>query len=464
MRSARRWRSGAHALKWCRAETAATRGAVNRARHRSLLVLVALASAAAPLGCGPDPGAPDPDAAARRDAAIVDEDAPREADAGASDGGAPPVDAGSTPPPRCVDDGAPVNTWTESAATIVLPSPDLQQANASGYNNAFARRRAGEIVFMDGVRDTLELPCRRSPGFYANAVYRWSPTEDRVTASGVTLFGGGSYGGGCLMPGFEAAPTPAPRHTYDGFAYVEPEDAAYLMLGASGRVLTSATPEAESAYHEDAASTWRYLFAEDRWEALPTTVRTFWPSVYTVSDYESHLVYWPEGDRLLFVDDNGAHYAEMQRSTHEWADVTSEATRAPFTLYNARSAWDHARQRWLFRNGTALAAYDPTTRTWTRLADVPFGGSPAIAYVESWDVFLSVGSTAHETAVYEPDEDRWSVIDGGDIDFGARSNPQFFFLAYDIPTDRVGMLMGNATTLPLRQYTFRYLPAGEDCP
>jgi hypothetical protein len=362
---------------------------------------------------------------------------------------------------ECVPPGDDVNLWIEAEPGLQVP-PELAHTHyigASGYGNVLYRTLTGDIIYLDGImEDDPTGDCFYAQTFYANTIYAWNMAGDTLSLLKAMNYGGGSYGYGCLLPAFADEPTPSPRHTYEGFVYVEPEDALYLQLGAYGRMRENATAEALAALDMDDLSTWKYTFADNRWQRIDGNIRQFWPGIYGsdgVSDYESHMVYWPSGNRLLFVNDNGNNHAEFLLDTQTWQAVDTVSD-APFSLYEARSAWDPVRERWVFRKDTDVAFYDPAARDYAVLPSCDVTGTPGITYIPRWDVYFIVGLTAAQTRVFHPDSETWETIDGGDIDFG---DTRFLYPMYDPVTDRVGLVR-----VENRHFWFRYVPEEGLCP
>lgn len=310
------------------------------------------------------------------------------------------------------------NTWIRPSLAFVLPSgvTAAEWRLSDGYCTAFANPSNGSILWRSGVGQYSSVSHPKlDPGFYSNATLEWIPSTDSVRVIDIFNWDGGSYSAFSPLPAFFTDTTPVPRHTYDGMTYVGEQDAIYLMLGAYGRGLPPDSTEARALYLlDDTASTWKFTLSDRKWRRIPGNIRQFWKSVYTVSNYESHLRYWPEGRKLLFVNDGGSYHAEFDLLTETWANVTSAGLRAPFSLYNARSAWDSRRGLWVFRNGKNVCAYDPGTRTYTRLPDIrpDTAHGRGIAYDSRHDMYICPIHTTTATAIYSPEDSSWSEITG----------------------------------------------------
>jgi len=348
-----------------------------------------------------------------------------------------------------------LNTWTVAGPDFKPADglPDQQWLTGDGFSDNVYRTKTGSILIRTGIGSKA---AGYAPGFYTNTTVEWDLKTNQARPLEISNWDGGSYSPGKLLPAFKEHPTPMPRHTYDGICYVEEEDAMYLMLGAHGRMFRKDLDEAtQAAYQEDVHSTWKLSLADRRWTRIPESVRKFW-NESACSPYESHLQHWPEGRRLLFLSDRGTRAAEFDLKTQKWAMVTTKNP-PPMSLYNARSTWDGKRQRWIFRLGPALCAYDPRDRAFLALPlaypapedkkDVR-NTMKGIAYLPKHDVYLINGLTADDTFVYAPEKDAWSKVPA--------SGPKLVngYLQYDSHSDQV-ILSYQQTA-----YRFRYEPAG----
>ena len=346
----------------------------------------------------------------------------------------------------------PANTWMEAKLTYFFPEnlPGARWATSDGYDGSAFRSKTGTILFRRGVES---LQVGLSPGFYSNATVEWAPASEKARAVEVSNWGGGSYGGGKLLPAFKDHPTPTPRHTYDGIAYVEPEDSLYLVLGANWRIASEAERGAEKVLDQDNNSTWKYSFPDGRWKRIDHNVHKVG---YTGSPYENHLRWWPEGKRLLFLSDDGSFYAEFDLATQTWAKADLK-NKCPMRLYNARSTWDSKRQLWVFRLGPNAATFDPKTRefkTLPNIYDMPTDekdrrrDSKGIVYITRHDVYLATGINGNDTWIYEVGKGKWVNIKGGEIAL-VNGYPQ-----YDVGSDLVGLVFES------KAFRFRYVPEG----
>jgi hypothetical protein len=338
-----------------------------------------------------------------------------------------PVLAGEQNGPKAV----PPNTWVRAEidwkAALPKDMGAVRWVTTDGYSDNLYRSKTGTVLIRTGIESASR---GYSPGFYTNTSVEWDLAVDTARVIDIANWGGGSYGRGKLLPAFQGRPTPTPRHTYDGMAYVPEEDAMYLVLGANWRVGgRGATEEAKKQLQVDNTLTWRYDFTTRRWSSIDHNV---W-KLFRCSPYEAHLQYWPEGKRLLFFNDGGNLYAEFDLATRTWARVALKA-KSPMSLYNARSTWDSKRSLWVFRLGPRLCTFDPKTKTFEKLPDcwdipapttTPAQGQRAerdprlamkgVCYVSKHDVYLVTGPTGNDTMVYHVPEKRWESVKGGAI-------------------------------------------------
>jgi hypothetical protein len=340
----------------------------------------------------------------------------------------------------------PANTWVDANPTYVLPDiKDARWVRTDGYCGSAYRSKTGTILFRSGVESAA---AGLSPGFYSNATLAWDLVANEVRTVNVSPWGGGSYGGGRVPPDYKDHPAPSPRHVYDGFAYVESEDALYLVLGANWRIGSKAAEDVKGTLEEDGRSTWRYTFADGTWHRIPNGIRDLWPTDHEVSPYEAHLRHWPEGGKLLFLDDKGRHYAEFDLKAQTWEKVELK-NQAPLSLYNARSTWDTQRGLWAFRLGPRACLFDPKTRQFQALPDSGLDAkdvSKGIAYIAKHQVYLTTGKTGNDTKVYEIAAGRWTDVKGGDTELVNG------YLQYDARTDLVGLVYQG------KAFAFRYVP------
>ncbi len=344
----------------------------------------------------------------------------------------------------------PANTWVEAKPKRVLPGhiPGAWWTTGDGYCGSTYRTKTGTILSRTGIK-SLKQGYR--PGFYSNATLEWDLAGGEARVVEVSRWGGGSSGRGKLLPGFKDSPTPSPRHTYDGITYVESQDAMYIMLGAYGRIRgNGCTAEAAKQLGVDHNSTWKYSFKTGRWKRIEGNVNKF----FKCSPYETHLQYWPEGGKLIFLNDGGGKYAEFDLATGKWAQVALK-NKCPQSLYHARSTWDSRRALWVFRRGPQCCTFNPKTREFKALPDNglasgdkkgKLGTWKGVAYIAKHDAYLVTGPTGNDTRVYEVAEGKWKSVKGGDI---ALVNG---YAQYDPRTGLVGLVF------QLKNYVFRYVP------
>jgi len=345
----------------------------------------------------------------------------------------------------------PANTWMPAKAEFALPADikDARWVTTDGYCGSTFRTASGEIISRSGVRSKA---MGLTPGFYSNATLGWNLSTGKVRVIDVARhWGGGSYGGGRLLAGFKQNEMPTPRHTYDGLTYVPETDTMYFVLGANWRIGGRGADEAAKRQLAiDNRSTWKYSFKTGRWTRIDHNVYKF----FKCSPYEAHLQYWPEGKKLLFLNDGGSKYAQFDLATEKWSQVKL-ASRCPQSLYNARSTWDSKRALWVFRLGPKTCTFDPKTSSFTALPDAY--DMPAdrkdkrrswkgIVYIPKHDTYLMTGPTGNETRVLKAGEAKWRTIAGGEIEL-VNGYPQ-----YDPKTDRVGLIYQT------KAFLFRYDP------
>jgi hypothetical protein len=231
-------------------------------------------------------------------------------------------------------------------------------------------------------------------------------------------------------------------------AYVEGQDALYLVLGATVRMTSKASDAVKEALEEDGRSTWKFTFADGAWRRIAGGIRDLWPTNSQVSPYEAHLRYWPDGGKLLFISDKAGHHAEFDLKTEKWQAVELK-NKSPMSLYNARSAWDSKRGVWAFRLGPRACLFDPKTRQFQALPDSGLDAkdvSKGIVYIPDRDVYLTTGKTGNDTKVYDIASGKWSDVKGGGI---ALANG---YLQHDPRTGLVGMVYQG------RAFALRYVP------
>jgi len=350
-------------------------------------------------------------------------------------------------------DQLPINEWVQVKPGLVLaagvPSDTEIVPHAVNYGNSTYRSATGEVVFYEGAQNSS-----LREDYYADAVASWDVGNNVVTINKLTNWGGSLYSGGWLLPDFQSDVTPAPRHVYDAFAYVSNRDELMLILGANSKLRTgtNVTSAAKTALDTDQHSTWIYQFGANSWERREDgNIRTFWPSIYTVSNYESHLKYWPEKDRMLFLDSNGTHAAEYDFKSKSWEQITLQSS-PPDSLYGALSTWDSKRQRWVFRNGSTFFYYDPQTHTYGTLpSPTGLSGGSDVTYINDSDEYLAIGATAAETRIFNPNTGTWKSLNAGGATFSGVNNDQY--IEYDSETGLVAMLTQGGD-----YYVLRYQP------
>ena len=343
----------------------------------------------------------------------------------------------------------PANTWVAASIDWKKTLADFRLeaawATGDGYSNNSFRSQTGEVLIRTGI---ASKSAGWNPGFYTNTSVLWDPKSDTAKVIDVFRWGGGSGGNGKLLEGFAENPTPSPRHTYDGMAYVADEDALYLHMGATWRTGGQGVTDDAKQQHtlDERQSTWKYTFADGRWKRVNHNVRKFWPS--GLSPYEQHLVHWPQQNKLLFLNDNGDRYAEFDLKTQEWQNPERiDGPTTPTRLYNARSTWDSKRQRWVFRLGPDLCSFDPATKKYTSLPrcwNLPPRPKEdrqtdrryalkGIVYIPKHDVYLVTGLTGDDTMVYDAVDGKWRELRAGSIELVNG------YLQYDPASDLVLM-------------------------
>lgn len=357
---------------------------------------------------------------------------------------------------------APPNQWIKvDVDGNAILKRDLPEGghwvHTDGFSDNTFRSKTGEVLIRTGIESKK---IGYSPGFYTNTTVAWKVATGEFRVVETANYQGGSYGHGAPLPAFKDHNTPTPRHTYDGICYMPGQDAMYLMLGANWRIGgIGASDEAKSLLAEDNKCTWRYDFETKRWTRIKNNV---W-DLFKCSPYESHMAFWPEGNKLIFLNDGGNLYAEFDFKTETWAKVEL-AGKSPMSLYNARSAWDGKRALWVFRLGPKLCTFDPKTKAFETLPpcwDLPpppdnkkdknTKNDPkyswkSVVYIPKHDVYLVCGPTGNDTAVYNPETKVWTPIQGGEL---ALPNG---YMQYDPESDTVAM------NIHLNCFTFRYRP------
>ncbi|GMV79636.1 MAG: hypothetical protein AMXMBFR7_08200 [Planctomycetota bacterium] len=355
----------------------------------------------------------------------------------------------------------PANTWQKVQidwkAVLAAHTPDGRWDTTDGYSDNVYRSKTGEILIRTGIESKA---LGTSPGYYTNTTVKWDPKADSAAVEEIAHWGGGSYGGGKLLPAFQEHPTPSPRHTYDGICYVEPEDAVYLVLGANWKtgLGDKAEASAKEALAKDNKSLWKYAFAEKRWTRIEDGIAS---AGYTGSPYENHLTHWPQGEKLLFLNDGGNFYAEFDLKSQKWEKLAPK-NKCPMRVYNARSAWDSKRALWVFRLGEKLCTFNPASKEFAALPDCwdlpvltkeeaakdkdPRRKTKGVCYISKHDVYLVIGPTGNDTRVFDPHTNVWKDAKGGELPLVNG------YLQYDPSTDCVLM------NYQLECFRFRYVP------
>jgi len=359
---------------------------------------------------------------------------------------APAVHAGDELPP---------NTWVPVKLDAPLPAdlPDGRWNPSDGYSYSVYRAKTGTVLIRTGIDSKA---AGYSPGYYTNTTVEWDLRTDRATIIEIAAWGGGSYGGGKLLPAYRTNPTPSPRHTYDSICYVEDEDALYMMHGANWKTGSNAEQDAKDALARDGNTTWRYSFADRMWTGIDGSISQFWKGA---SPYEGHLRHWPAGGKLLYFNADANRHAVFDLKARTWQQVELTG-KASMSLYNARSAWDGKRQLWVFRCGPQACTFDPATRTFAALPELyampnprpkdekdPRRGCQGIAYNVKHDVYMASGPSGDDTWVLEPGKDAWTNIKGGALSLGT-----YCYMQYDAKTDTT-VMSGH-----LSAFKFRYVP------
>lgn len=345
----------------------------------------------------------------------------------------------SGPAVRAAESSA--NTWAEAAVDFhrtlknYLGDRKGRWSTTDGYGDSVYRAGTGHVLIRTGI-DSKALGL--SPGFYTNTTIEWDLNSDTARVVEVANWAGGSYGNGKPLPAYRDHPTPTPRHTYDAICYVPEEDAMYMLFGAYIRMKgQKATDEAKRLIDDDVNHTWKFSFEKKRWSRIGGSPRTLETLRFRGSlVYESHLAYWPQGRRLLFVASGGGQHAEFDLKEQKWTAVPVRNS-PDMSLYHARSAWDTKRDLWIFRKGPKVCTFDPREKRYERLPNcsdypVPSAGDigkmnagktkrdrrlewKGICYISKHDRYLVSGPSGNDTAVYDPEAGVWTAIKGGDI-------------------------------------------------
>lgn len=351
----------------------------------------------------------------------------------------------------------PPNTWVPVKLDAVLPAElaDARWNAGDGFSHSLYRAKSGTVLIRTGIDSKT---AGYSPGYYTNTTVEWDLRSDRATVVEIAGWGGGSYGGGKLLPAYRVNPSPSPRHTYDGICYVEDEDAMYMMLGATWKTGSNGEQEAKDALARDENTTWRYSFAERTWTAIDGSIRQFWNG-YRASTYEGHLRHWPGSGKLLYLNSDANCHAIFDLKARTWEKVEL-AGKPTMTIYKARSAWDAKRQLWIFRCGPQACTFDPATRTFAALPELYAMPNPApkdeqdlrrhsqgIAYNSKHDVYMASGPTGDDTYVLTPGSTAWTNLKAGALGLGP-----YGYMQYDPVSDTTVM------SAHLGAFKLRYVP------
>jgi hypothetical protein len=362
----------------------------------------------------------------------------------------------------------PANTWVRTSIDFdktlkeYLGEKKGRWVTTDGYSDNVYRARTGNILIRTGI-DCKVLGL--SPGYYTNTTVEWDVKNDTARVLDVANWGGGSYGAGSLLRTYRDHMTPSPRHTYDAICYVPEQDSMYMLLGANWKIGgRGANEEAKAELKKDGGRTWAYSFEKKRWQCIEDNV---W-NHFKCSPYENHMTHWPGGKKLLFFNDGGQKYAQLDLDTRKWSQVKT-ANMCPMSLYNARSAWDIKRSLWIFRLGPRLCTFDPNTSSFEKLPDcydmeIPTrdelkqmkkdGVKPdprlhwkGVCYISTHDRYLVSGPTGNDTAVYDPQAKTWIAIKGG------ATNLLNGYMQYNPDLDIVAM------NYQLQCFKLKYVPA-----
>jgi hypothetical protein len=359
------------------------------------------------------------------------------------------------------------NTWVDAKLNYVIPEKykTKRWSTGDGYCGSLYRSKTGTVLIRTGIHSK---EYGLNPGYYSNTQLEWDLKTNKVEVVDVFKWGGGSSGGGKLLPGFKENPTPSPRHTYDGLVYVPEEDAMYLMLGATWKICldkTKTNPEAIAQNILDEKSTWKFSFADKKWTRIDGNIRQFWNG-NRVSPYEGHMEYWPEGKKIMYMDATCRYYAEFDIKTQKWEKLNLANKGETF---KGRTAWDSKRSLWLFRSGERVTAFDPEKRIFTKFKncwDLPMYPNKekqkemkennikidpryswkGVVYNSKHDVYIVCGPTGNDTRVYNPNKEVWSDIKGGDIKLVNG------YLEYDPITDLTALVYQHSA------FTLKYVP------
>jgi len=328
----------------------------------------------------------------------------------------------------------PANAWTKVTIDqkAALATSNVQGAAwmfSDGYSDSVFRSKTGNVLIRTGIHSKA---AGLTPGFYTNTTVEWDLKSDTARVVEVANWSGGSYGGANPLPANKEHPTPNPRHTYDGICYVPEEDSVYMLFGAYMRSL-GGEPSAEgrALIEAEADNTWQYSFEKKAWTRIDGSPKKLGLPIRSL--YETHLTYWPEGKKLLFLDNGGGNGAEFDLEKREWK-AAPPANKPGMSVYHARSTWDTKRGLWVFRKGPDVCTYDPKERKFEKLPDCWDLGIPlaerlksgsadkpaekrinwkGVCYIPKHDVYLVTGPTGDDTMVWHAAEKKWSALKAG---------------------------------------------------
>ena len=335
-------------------------------------------------------------------------------------------------PSRAPAEGSfPENTWVPidwslSIRPGALPpgtDPDEHARRAAHWYGGLAYRPGtGETLLMDGYFATHDGMLGR-PSIYANALYGMDPALARYT-----LYKVDNYKSGITpLPRLKDDWTPAPRHTYDYWAYATSTNSVYMIKGANKYLTYAAkgsTIELLALYgpqpwirddNTKVLGMWRYSFDENKWYSLHTS--TVWPDSPSM---EGALIYVPREDRIYLFPPTGKKIYSFDVQTEQWRD--EGVTMGTWNRYRGATFLDPKRNRVVFYSGKAtskgtdceLGVFDLDTKTFSVLPVTgPKPKAPrsdgAIAYDGRHDLYVAFGGagTYTDNWVFDPNTNRW---------------------------------------------------------
>lgn len=311
------------------------------------------------------------------------------------------------------------NQWISTKCELsdiktILSDPKARWEQTDGYSNSIFRSKTNTVLIRTGVHSEV---AGYTPGYYTNTTAEWHLAENKIELLEISNWGGGSYGSGKLLPAYKEHPTPSPRHTYDGICYVEPEDSMYMLLGAAWKTGLGehVSDEAKAELKRASASLWKLDLTKKRWSEIPGGVQSVG---YKDSDFENHLRYWPQKNKLLFFDSSAKFYATFDIASQKWAKEELK-NKSPMSLYNTRSTWDSKRNLWVFRLGNLVCTFNPETREFASLPepykieekkDNPRVGIKGIVYLPKLDGYFLSGLNPDDCWFYSPEKNLWHQV------------------------------------------------------